>query len=42
MECIEKGGGGDGGGGFSVKRDVFNACFILCFLRGGETGIMRV
>lgn len=22
-------------GGFGVERDVFNACFILCFLREG-------
>lgn len=41
MECIEKGGGSDGGGCFGIERDVFNACFILCFLRE-ETEIMRV
>lgn len=40
MECIETGGGG--GGGSCVERDVFNACFILCFLRGRKTGIMPV
>lgn len=41
----KKGGGGGGDGGFGVERDVFNACFILCFLEGGgggETGIMHV
>lgn len=31
----KKGGGGGGDGGFGVERDVFNACFILCFLEGG-------
>lgn len=29
---VSKKGGGGGGG---VERDVFNACFILCFLEGG-------
>lgn len=40
----KKGGGGGGDGGFGVERDVFNACFILCFLEGGggEMGIMHV
>lgn len=36
MECIKKDGDNDCAGGCGVERDVFNACFILCFLRGGE------
>lgn len=40
MECIEKGGGGDGVG--VALREMCLMHVSFCVSSGGETGIMRV